>query len=206
MKLKIITPVVFCFIALISWAQEDPVKIIKDIEQFQIDENNHYRDVEKSPLRFEMANVAEFEGHPFFPANLDFYVVANFKKVKKKKKFKMKTSTDRLPKYYTYGIATFEIKGKEFQLSLYRAVSSDKEKGNDNLFLAYKDLTSGEESYGGGRYINLKMPKGDKIIIDFNKSYNPYCAYSSRFSCPIPPSENFLDIPIKAGVKYIDKH
>jgi len=195
-----------CLFSILGNAQDKDQEIIESIKKFQIEEDEHYRDAQKSPLRYEMKDVRKFEGHIFFPIDLDFYVLADFKKMKKKKKFKMKTSTDRLPKYYTYGIATFEIKGKKYQLSLYRDVASAKDKEDDYLFLAYTDLTSGQEAYGGGRYINLKIPKGDKIVIDFNKSYNPYCAYSSRFSCPIPPPENFLDLRVAAGVKYIDKH
>ena len=71
----------------------------------------------------------------------------------------------------------------------------------DYLFLPFTDLTSGVDTYGGGRYIDQKIPEGNSIIIDFNQSYNPYCAYNPRYSCPIPPPENDLLIEIMAGVK-----
>jgi len=74
------------------------------------------------------------------------------------------------------------------------------------LFLPFTDLTNGTVSYGGGRYIDLKIPEEeDAIVIDFNTAYNPYCAYSPRYSCPIPPEENHLEIEIPVGVKQYDK-
>ena len=63
------------------------------------------------------------------------------------------------------------------------------------------DKTNGKESYGGGRYLDLEIPEDKIIILDFNKAYNPYCAYSDRYSCPIPPIENHLDVAINAGFK-----
>ena len=76
------------------------------------------------------------------------------------------------------------------------------------LFLPFKDLSNGKSSYGGGRFIDLEMPLSNSktIIIDFNKAYNPYCAYNHKFSCPIPPKENNLNIDILAGVKAYGKH
>ncbi len=69
------------------------------------------------------------------------------------------------------------------------------------LFVPFNDYTNGVSSYGGGRYLDIDIPAGDKTIIDFNFAYNPYCAYHDRWSCPIPPSENNLDIEVEAGVK-----
>ena len=76
----------------------------------------------------------------------------------------------------------------------------------DYLFLPFLDETNGLESYGGGRYINVRIPEGDTMIIDFNKSYNPFCAYNDKYSCPIVPRENYLKTRIEAGVKGFAKH
>jgi uncharacterized protein (DUF1684 family) len=73
-------------------------------------------------------------------------------------------------------------------------------------FLPFTDETNGMESYGGGRYIDLNVPKGNKLIIDFNSAYNPYCAYNDKYSCPIVPRENYLKTRIEAGVKTFKKH
>ena len=71
----------------------------------------------------------------------------------------------------------------------------------DYLFVPFTDLTNGKGSYSGGRYIDTRIPPGKKIVLDFNKAYNPYCAYNGKYSCPIPPEENHLEVEIRAGVK-----
>ena len=119
----------------------------------------------------------------------------------------MKTSTERLPMYVKYGIATFKIDGKQFSLSIFQNIELVKREGFENyLFLPFTDLTSGVETYGGGRYIDLEKTDSGNIIIDFNKAYNPYCAYSHKYSCPVPPVENDLKVEIRAGVKAFEEH
>ena len=79
---------------------------------------------------------------------------------------------------------------------------SKREQYKDYLFMLFTDKTSGITSYGGGRYLDLRIPKnGNKLHIDFNKAYNPYCAYNHKYSCPIPSNDDYLDMEIKAGVK-----
>ena len=77
----------------------------------------------------------------------------------------------------------------------------ETEEFKDYLFLPFADLTNGEQTYGGGRYIDLSIPDKDSIIINFNTAYNPYCAYNAKYSCPLVPKENHLDYSIEAGVK-----
>jgi uncharacterized protein (DUF1684 family) len=79
-------------------------------------------------------------------------------------------------------------------------------KYKNYLFLPFKDHTNGNGSYGGGRYLDMEVPKGNEVEIDFNLCYNPYCAYADIFSCPIPPDENHLEVEILAGVKAEEKH
>ena len=125
----------------------------------------------------------------------------NVETISKEKPFEMKTSTERRPIYVKYGEAHFTIDGKSFKLNIYRNIElSKKSEYKDYLFLPFSDLTSGNESYIGGKYIDMKTPKGDTIVIDFNTSYNPYCAYNNKYSCPKVPLENDLNIEIKAGV------
>jgi len=114
----------------------------------------------------------------------------------------MKTTTDRLPVYVKYGEAYFVLDGVQCKLNIYQNQELIKlEKYRDYLFIPYLDETSGKESYGGGKYLDLRIPKGDSILIDFNKAYNPYCAYNHHYSCPIPPYENRLNVAVEAGVK-----
>lgn len=170
------------------------------VKAFQDELNSEFAIKEKSPLTDEDRKV--FESLDFFPANADFFVIADFKRTKKEKPFKMKTTTDRLPEYVKYGELTFTLAAKNFKLNVYQNKELSKRKGfEDHLFLPFSDLTSGKETYIGGRYIDVKIPKGDTMVIDFNTAYNPYCAYNYKYSCPIVPLENDLDIEIKAGVK-----
>ena len=119
----------------------------------------------------------------------------------------MKTSTDRLPEYVKYGEASFEIEDEKIILNIYQNIKYSKiEEYKDDLFLPFTDYTSGDGSYCGGRYIDLKIPDNEFIILDFNKSYNPYCAYNKKYSCPIPPIENDIVLRIEAGIKDFSEH
>lgn len=152
-------------------------------------------------------DLKQFNALNFFPINTKYRVNAQLELVEDSKPFTMKTTTDRLPIYKLYGIAHFEIDGKPHKLEIYQSQQLILDPlYKDYLFLPYTDLTNGTESYGGGRYIDLEAPKGNEIVIDFNQSYNPYCAYNKKYSCPIPPEANHLDVRIEAGVKAWSHH
>ncbi|RXM42047.1 DUF1684 domain-containing protein [Flavobacterium sp. YO64] len=171
-----------------------------DAEKFQKQINSEYADAKTSPLMEE--DLKSFKTLDFYPINEKYFVNARFEKAENEKVFEMKTTGTRTPKYVKYGTIYFTIDGVEMQLNVYRNIElSKQEKYKDHLFLPFSDLTCGKESYIGGRYIDLKIPKGNTIAIDFNQAYNPYCAYNHKYSCPIVPLENDLKIEIKAGVK-----
>ncbi|OCB76143.1 DUF1684 domain-containing protein [Flavobacterium crassostreae] len=170
------------------------------VQKFQEDLNAHYANPKTSPLT--ASDLAHFEGLDFFPSNPRFFVIAQFTRTQNEKPFKMKTSTARKPLYIKYGEISFVMDQKSFKLNVYQNVEHAKNKPTDNhLFLPFSDLSSGKESYIGGKYLDLKIPEGTTIAIDFNTSYNPYCAYNYQYSCPKVPLENRLDIAILAGVK-----
>jgi hypothetical protein len=169
-------------------------------EKFQKTINAEYADAKTSPLMAD--DLKTFRALDFYPINGNFFVNAKFVKAVNEKPFEMKTSTNRKPKYIKYGTVFFTIGGKALQLNVYQDVELSKsDEYKDYLFLPFSDKTCGKESYIGGRYIDLKIPNGKTITIDFNQSYNPYCAYNHKYSCPIVPLENDLNIEIKAGVK-----
>jgi uncharacterized protein (DUF1684 family) len=169
-------------------------------EKFQQTINAEYADAKTSPL---LANdLKRFKALDFYPVNSKYFVNAKLIKAKNEKAFEMKTSTSRKPKYIKYGTVFFTIDGVALQLNVYQDVELSKsDKYKNHLFLPFSDLTCGKESYIGGRYIDLEIPIENMIEIDFNQSYNPYCAYNYKYSCPIVPLENDLNIAIKAGVK-----
>jgi len=170
------------------------------ILEFQKDLNEEYKNPDESPLKKK--DLKRFKGHKFFPIDEKYKVIANFERTKDADPFLMKTTTNRRPKYEVYGVATFQLDGKEYQLNIYQSHKlRETDEYKNYLFLPFTDLTNGDKTYGGGRFIDLEIPDGDSITIDFNKAYNPYCAYNAKYSCPIPPEENDLDIHILAGIK-----
>ena len=176
----------------------------KEIKEFQNELNKHYADTAHSPLTKE--GLKKFKTLDFFRPNLKYRVKAKLVLDENSNPFGMATSTERRPEYKKYGTAYFEINGNKLTLCLYQNLKLIKKKKYKNhLFLPFNDLTNKKQTYGGGRFIDLEIPEGDKIIIDFNQAYNPYCAYNHKYSCPIPPPENRLDIKIKAGVKAYKK-
>ncbi|MCI4444391.1 MAG: DUF1684 domain-containing protein [Lentimicrobium sp.] len=196
--MKTILSLVFLAVFTFGFGQEK--FDVAAVEKFQKDLNIEYADAKTSPLTAE--DLAVFKTLDFYPINEKFFVIAKFTRTEDEKPFEMKTSTDRKPMYVKYGEVSFSIDGKAFKLNIYKNIElSKKEEYKDYLFLPFSDLTCGNESYIGGKYIDMKIPKGDTIAIDFNTSYNPYCAYSHKYSCPKVPLENDLNIEIKAGVK-----
>jgi len=190
----------FLFLALFSFGFAQEKFDVTAVEKFQKELNTEYADAKTSPLMAEDLSV--FKTLDFYPINEKFFVTAKFVRTENEKPFEMKTSTTRKPMYVKYGEAHFMIDGKSFQLNIYQNIElSKKEEYKDYLFLPFSDLTCGKESYIGGKYIDLKTPIGDTIVIDFNKSYNPLCAYNHKYSCPKVPLENDLKIEINAGVK-----
>ena len=169
-------------------------------QEFQANLNREFATREESPLTDEDFKV--FKALEFYPIDEKFIVEAKFVRTPREKVFKMKTSTSRSPEYKKYGELLFQIDGKDFKLNLYQNLELSKKEGyEDYLFLPFSDLTCGKESYIGGRYIDMRIPKTKTVTIDFNKAYNPYCAYNHKYSCPIVPLENDLAIEILAGVK-----
>ena len=192
---------VLLFVVLHSSASFSQEKwTIASAKAFQKQINKEYADKKESPLTEE--DLITFKSLDFFPIYNKYAVTAKFIKAKNEKAFKMKTTGTRLPEYIKYGVLHFTINGKLLKLNVYQNIELSIRPGfEEYLFLPFSDLTCGKESYIGGRYIDMKFPKSDTVLLDFNTAYNPYCAYNHKYSCPIVPLENDLDIEIKAGVK-----
>lgn len=179
--------------------------VVEENLAWRAEQNKEFRDTASSPLPKDA--VAEFDSLHFFPIDTSYHVLASLELTPESKPFKMKTSTARLADYRQYGIATFSLNGKKFNLPVYQNLRLLKMPNyRDYLFIPFTDLTNGEETYAGGRYVEASIPaEGNQLVIDFNKSYNPYCAYSDRYSCPIPPSENHLETRVEAGTLTYDE-
>ena len=173
---------------------------MNNIKMHRYDLNIEFSDKKTTPLTKK--DFKKFSALDFFPIDSNYRIKAKFIRTPDEIPFEMPTTTDRKSIEVKYGEAHFNINGKQLKLSIYQNTELTlKPEYKNYLFLPFMDTTNGNESYGGGRYLDLETPKGDIIILDFNKAYNPYCAYNFKYSCPIPPLENHLDISIKAGVK-----
>ena len=197
MNLKTINLLFFCFLIFFSCNNQ---KIKNTYEtDFQRNLNAFFKDATTSPLKEN--DLKNFNSLPFFSYDSTFVAYAKFELTPESTFFDMKTSTSRISRERIYGILKFEMNENKFQLKVYQ--SKDSASNNkDDLLLPFLDKTNGISTYGGGRYINLKTPLSNDVIIDFNKAYNPYCAYNELFSCPIVPEDNYLPFDIRAGVMY----
>lgn len=193
----------FLILSLFLNAQTEKENIAS-IKKFQKELNTEYLNPKETPLRGD--NLKNFKQHPFFPINLKYRVTAKFVKTENPVPFELPTSSGKFKQYQEYGKATFELDGKSFTLTLYQSLDLMKmEKYKDHLFLPFRDETNEKETYGGGKYMDLKIPSGKEIVLDFNQSYQPFCAYNAfDYNCPIVPEENKLPIRIEAGVMYED--
>ncbi|MCW5909468.1 MAG: DUF1684 domain-containing protein [Cyclobacteriaceae bacterium] len=139
-----------------------------------------------------------FEGLKFFPADVRYRIKAKLKPIEGKKTVMLTTSDGKEQKYLEYAFAVFELDGVQNRLLILEVMEMGPQRGK--LFLAFSDETSGRETYGAGRYLDVKkVPAAKSIELDFNLAYNPYCAYTDKYSCPFPPRENILKVAIRAG-------
>ncbi|MBI1316244.1 DUF1684 domain-containing protein [bacterium] len=175
-----------------DWASE--------IRTWQAEMNASFADAETSPLTPKA--LKKFKTLPFFKADERFVVRATLVETPETVPFEMPTSTARKPVYRQWGLLEFSLEGRAFRVPVFVSIDLMNADGyGDYLFFPFTDRTSGGETYGGGRYLDLRLPaSGTEITVDFNRAYNPYCAYSDRYSCPIVPADNFIDAEIRAGV------
>lgn len=161
-----------------------------ELEKFRKEKNEFFGTSLQSPIPTE--ELDSFEGLKYYSENPDLRFEVSLEKISEED-LEFETSTGEKKSYKKVGALNFEVAGEPAQLTLYQAESG-------SYFLPFRDVTSGKETYGAGRYLEVKDKDG-KIELDFNFAYNPYCAYNTSYSCPLPPAENWLKVPIEAGEK-----
>jgi len=175
--------------------------LVSDALAYQNNLKNEFENPKTTPLKEDEKD--DFKGISFFPINKNFIVHADFTKIENGKTIPFPTSAQKIKHYKEFGKINFQLNEKPFELTIYQ--SDPPIEGYENsLFLPFTDETNGVTTYGGGRYIDLEIKdiNDNKIVVDFNKAYNPYCAYSKYYNCPIPPANNYLETEINAGVSY----
>ncbi len=162
------------------------------IQNIRKDKDAYLKTEKESPIE----NKADFKGLKYFEVNPDFKVSAKLDILTTGQKINIAMTGGETEEYEAFANATFELEGQKCALKIFKA-----EDGS--LFLPFKDLTTNKETYGSGRYLDLDMItiKNQQIEIDFNRCYHPYCAYNHTFTCPVPPSENLVNVAVKAGEK-----
>jgi uncharacterized protein (DUF1684 family) len=138
--------------------------------------------------------LKQFHGAVWFPVNPKYRVEATFTAYPEPKQLRIPDTTGHARSMQAPGYVTFRLNGETLRL--------EPVLSGNGLFFMFKDLTSGHQTYGAGRFLEAEMPKGGKVVLDFNKAYNPYCAFNPYSSCPIPPKENKLTMRIEAGEKH----
>ena len=180
---------------------------IRGASEYQIAQNAIFKDGSKSPLTKK--DLKNFRGLDFFPIDSSFIVKASLTRIEDAPIFEMATTTDRKPLYREYGLLNFEVNGVKCELTVYQNIDDLQREETENLlFLPFTDDTSGESSYGGGRYMDLSITDitpENTIELNFNNTYNPYCAYNEMYSCPLTPRKNHLNVSITAGIKTFKK-
>jgi len=145
----------------------------------------------------------EFKGLDYYPLDPDYRFELELHEHSDKKRRKMAYTRGEEQEFLRCGEFKFKIDGQQQVLQAYK---SDPEE--ERLFVPFKDATNGKETYGAGRYLDLderhRTAEG-KWILDFNRAYNPWCAYSEKYTCPFVPPENWLRVPIRAGEKNYQK-
>ena len=188
------------FSVCISFAQTDTA-VVNDTKRFQTELIREYDDPSQTPLSAKAKKT--FKGIHFYPFDEKYVVNAKFVRTPNEKPFQMSTSSGMRKTYVKYAEVSFVIDNKQYKLNVYQSQELLKSADyKDYLFIPYTDATSGNETYEGGRYIDLNITTSDHILINFNKAYHPYCAYTDGYNCPVPPQENTLPIKIEAGVRF----
>jgi uncharacterized protein (DUF1684 family) len=167
---------------------------MNDLLTFRLQKDEFFAHDPHSPLMHEQKQ--DFEGLDYFPENPDLRLEVEVQADPKKEILNMQTSTGDFQPFQRYGTFSFEVDGQPAELTIY--------VNEHGFFMPFVDSLRGTETYPAGRYLEPEPLENGKFLVDFNLAYNPYCAYNEMYSCPLPPAENRLQVPIRAGEKIFE--
>ena len=168
----------------------------KEVLSLRVDKDSFFRNDIDSPI--PPGERSRFRGLKYFPPDEGYRISSKLERFDSPKPIMIATSTGTRQAYLRYGALVFKIEERSLRLIVYKSAEDPYAR---SLFVPFSDETSGRETYESGRYLDLEEQGGDDYELDFNMAYNPYCAYSEEYTCPIPPVENKLPVKILAGEK-----
>jgi uncharacterized protein (DUF1684 family) len=181
-------------------AQRSEEAYRKEIETLRREKDWFFKDGEDSPIPRQSRH--SFSGLAYFPVDPKYRVRALLVRDPNPQRVVLATSKGIPRNMVRTGGFEFEIEGTKQRLAAYKSVPQPGHHPVDrSLFVPFRDATSGKETYGAARYLDIEELSTDEYLLDFNVAYNPYCAYSDDYVCPFPPRENWLTAPIRAGEK-----
>jgi uncharacterized protein (DUF1684 family) len=174
-----------------------PDSWLEELDEFRAAKDEFFRSHHDSPLPSEVKKA--FSGLKYFPPDPAYKFRALLHRYERPEALKLATSKGTEQDFVRVGYFELSIAGKQVRVHAYKST----EREDPELFIPFRDATSGRESYGAARYLDVEDNPTNEFVLDFNYSYNPYCAYSEDYVCPLPPKENWLDVEIRAGeMKY----
>ena len=168
-----------------------------ELETFRRQKDRYFKAGPDSPIPPDQRG--EFTGLAYYPENPGLRLIVQPQEFADQEPIRMLTSTGSEQEYVRWGRFGFEVDGQPAELTIYYASWG-------GFFVPFVDATSGGETYGAGRYLELEALEDGTFLADFNLAYNPYCVYSEDYSCPIPPAENRINVPVRAGEKQYQEH
>ncbi len=172
-----------------------------EIKQFRHQKDQFFATSPEAPIPAHERK--QFQGLRYFEPDPAYRVDAELVRFPTAEIVQLGTTTGRITQHYRYGEARFTLGGRPCRLTVYKSVDAHEDHTDDDreLFLPFRDATTGQESYGAGRYLEVEEDSAglDRVTIDFNLAYSPWCSYSEQYSCVLPPAENTLPVPVRAG-------
>jgi uncharacterized protein len=172
-----------------------PAMVERQIAAFRAEKDRSLKQADESPI--PVAEREKFQGLKYYPIDLKYRMESVLERYQNPESIKMATTAGAPDTFLRYGKLKFKIDGEDYALDVFKSANDQSPR----FFIPFRDKTSGKETYGAGRYLELEDDGSARYTLDFNLAYNPFCAYNETYSCPLPPPQNTLKVAVTAGEK-----
>jgi uncharacterized protein (DUF1684 family) len=180
--------------------KENQEEYLKAVQGYRTEKDQFFLTSKETPIE----DPSTFDSLNYYKPDINYKVTTDIELTNDTTVYKINMSNGKQESFIRYATVDFKLKNKSFSLYLFKHQEDGPEV--KSLFLPFTDLTNGKETYGGGRYLDVDVNKGNTVTLDFNLAYNPYCAYNPNYICPVPPKENHMDIEVPVGEKNFEEH